>query len=121
MRNNGCQVCGKRLPARNNQVNFDCQREGLCLECYEQSYLVCKECGADLPKGRSLKCRAARVMGYCLYCYETYWHMRPTHLRHERVPDSEVIEMPEPEGGAGVFDPEQPWDWYEYYFPEEDR
>jgi len=29
-----CKKCGKRIPQRNNQVNFACQRLGLCRGCY---------------------------------------------------------------------------------------
>ncbi|MFH1230367.1 MAG: hypothetical protein V1709_02600 [Planctomycetota bacterium] len=67
---NSCEVCGKRLPARNNQVSFACRRERLCRECYENTYLVCERCGGDLPKGRGLKNLTARAMGCCLDCYE---------------------------------------------------
>lgn len=31
---NRCKECSKRVPVRNKQVNFACQREGLCLTCY---------------------------------------------------------------------------------------
>lgn len=64
-----CKLCGKLLPARNNNAGLACRTEGLCRECYDNAYLVCKECGNDLPKGKDLKYLAARIMGYCLYCY----------------------------------------------------
>lgn len=34
---NRCKECSKRVPVRNKQVNFACQREGLCLTCYENA------------------------------------------------------------------------------------
>ncbi|MEW6027164.1 MAG: hypothetical protein AB1599_07715 [Planctomycetota bacterium] len=37
MTDKGCKKCGKRIPVRNKQANFACQRECLCRECYEQA------------------------------------------------------------------------------------
>jgi len=37
MENKGCKICGKRLPTRNNQVSFACQRHKLCKSCYLKS------------------------------------------------------------------------------------
>jgi len=66
----------------------------------------CKECGKPLPRGNSLISRTARELGYCRYCY--------------RMNVSDAPEVDEVRG-AEVFDPEEPWNWYEYFFPEEDR
>jgi len=79
----GCEGCGKRLPAirarfasgrpaRNNQRNLECTKQGLCRECYENAYLVCEKCGCDLPKGQDPKSLAAKEMSYCPDCYEEY-------------------------------------------------
>lgn len=36
----GCKECGKRLPQRNNQVNFACQALGYCRYCYRMYFPV---------------------------------------------------------------------------------
>ncbi len=33
-----CKECGKRVPQRNNQVNFACQVLGYCRRCYEERF-----------------------------------------------------------------------------------
>ena len=33
-----CKLCGKRVPQRNNQVNFACQRLNLCLTHYRERF-----------------------------------------------------------------------------------
>jgi len=33
-----CKACGKRVPQRNNQVNFACQVLGYCRRCYEERF-----------------------------------------------------------------------------------
>ena len=35
---NRCKVCGKRVPQRNNQVNFACQVLGYCRRCYQERF-----------------------------------------------------------------------------------
>ena len=101
----GCELCGKRLPARNNQVNLECRKEGLCRECYEAEYRVCKEsgCGNDLPKGRRLKDIAARTMGYCLYHYEAKFP--------ERKPLPGIVI----EGDGPDYDEYDPYGWIDQF------
>ncbi len=78
-----CEGCGKRLllrtvspqdesATRQNQRNIEAVRQGLCRSCYENAYLVCEQCGSDLPKGMELEDIAAREMSYCLDCYREY-------------------------------------------------
>ena len=33
-----CKECGKRIPQRNNQVNFACQALGYCRRCYLERF-----------------------------------------------------------------------------------
>ncbi len=48
--------CGKRVPQRNNQVNFACQRLGLCRSCYEQ------ESAEQEPQERNLSWSERRYL-----------------------------------------------------------
>lgn len=100
----GCEVCGKRIPTRNNQANLECQKQGLCRECCESLYRVCSECGNDLPKGRRLKDIAARTMGYCLDCYKLKFPER-------RYNPGIVIE-----GAGSDYDPDSdPYGWIDQF------
>ncbi len=78
-----CRLCGKRLPVRNNQVNFACQRMQLCRSCYR-------------PHGST----------------------RSAHRKDLPGAPDEFVEF---EGGAEVFNPGSPWEWYEAFFPENER
>jgi hypothetical protein len=65
---------------------------------------ICKECGADLPKGKSLKHRACRVLRLCEYCYEM-------NISPEREPDTDsVIET-----DAQDYDEYDPWGWIDQF------
>ena len=80
----------------------------------------CKECGEALPKGDRVASYAARKLGYCQYHYQMNFPMRPARSRYPLpMPDSTVIEVNLK--GAGVFNPDSPWDWYETFFPENER
>lgn len=80
----------------------------------------CKECGKPLPRGNSLISQTARELGYCRYCYRMNVSAAPDRRKREFLPDETI---PEFNGlrGADVFNPARPWDWYEYYFPENER
>lgn len=47
---NECQLCGKRLPARNKQVNFACRSAGLCRSCYEAPFKASQSLGHSLAR-----------------------------------------------------------------------
>lgn len=51
-----CKECGKRVPQRNNQVSFACQRQGLCRSCYEQ------ESSEEEPQERNLSWSERRYL-----------------------------------------------------------
>jgi hypothetical protein len=77
----------------------------------------CKECGKPVARGNKLVSYAARKLGYCKYCYEMNFPEnhglgRRVHKRSEYVT---------PMQSSDVFDPDSPWEWYEYFFPERDR
>lgn len=80
----------------------------------------CKECGKGLPKGNSPISRTARELGYCRYCYRMNVTGEYGQPRRIRLGDEDIPEV-DPIRGAEVFDPAEPWNWYEYYFPENER
>jgi len=80
----------------------------------------CKECGKALPKGNSIISYAARKLGYCRYCYQMNFPMRPARSRYPLpIPDSTVREVNLKE--TEIFNPASPWEWYETFFPENER
>lgn len=68
----------------------------------ESLYVVCKECGDDLPQGKGARHLAARLMGYCRYCYKAHFPERKA-----RGTDTEAFapEIREPS--------DSPWEWNE--------
>jgi hypothetical protein len=86
----------------------------------KNEYKCCKECGRALPKGRSFISQAARELGYCRYCYRMNVSDASDRYKQENLSDET---MPDFAGltNAEVFNPDEPWNWYEYYFPERDR
>jgi len=82
---------------------------------------MCKECQKQaLPTGTGIVSYAARKLGYCRDCYEMKFPMRKARSRYKAPVDSEVVR--EFSGfDSDTFNPDSPWDWYEYFFPAKDR
>ncbi len=82
----------------------------------KNEYKRCKDCGKPVARGNSLVAQTARELGYCRYCYRMNVSVVPDYRKMGYLPD-EI--MPEFAGltNAEVFDPDEPWNWYEYYFP----
>jgi hypothetical protein len=83
---------------------------------------LCKEqgCTKNVAGGKSNASYAARKLGYCKYCYEMNFHMRKARGRY-KLPVDPVIEKDLSGIDSEAFNPNSPWDWYEYFFPAHDR
>jgi len=82
----------------------------------KNEYKQCKGCRKPVAPGDNLTAQAARELGYCRYCYRMNVSNAPDRRKQENLPDETIPESEELQG-ADVFDPAQPWDWYEYFFP----
>jgi len=82
---------------------------------------ICKECKRQaLPNGNSIANYAARKLGYCRDCYDLKFPMKPVRGRYKSPVSSRLVrELPDIDSEA--FNPDSPWDWYEYFFPEKER